>query len=48
VGGEDPFLENNRHLSRMLWEKGVWNALHVWDGRAHRASAWRKMAPIYV
>jgi esterase/lipase superfamily enzyme len=48
VGGKDPFLENNRHLSRTLWEKGIWHALHVWDGRAHRASAWRKMAPLYV
>jgi len=48
VGREDPFLENNQHLSRMLWDKGIWNALHVWDGRAHRASAWRRMAPFYV
>jgi len=48
VGREDPFFENNQHLSRILWEKGVWNALHVWDGRAHRGSAWRKMAPLYV
>jgi len=48
VGREDPFLANNQQLSRILWEKGLWNALHVWDGRAHRGSAWRKMAPLYI
>jgi esterase/lipase superfamily enzyme len=48
IGRDDPFLENNYQLSRILWDKGVPHALHVWDGRAHRASAWRKMAPLYV
>ncbi|MDD5036577.1 MAG: alpha/beta hydrolase-fold protein [Methylococcaceae bacterium] len=48
IGREDPFLDNNLHLSRMMWEKGIRNQLHIWDGRAHRGSAWRKMAPIYV
>ena len=48
VGREDPFLDNNRQLSRVLWEKGVWNALHEWDGRAHQGHAWRQMAPLYV
>jgi esterase/lipase superfamily enzyme len=48
IGKEDPFLENNRHLSRILWEKGIWNALHEWDGRAHQGHYWRKMAPLYV
>jgi esterase/lipase superfamily enzyme len=48
IGGEDPFLGNNRYLSRVLWEKGVPHALHIWDGRAHRGHAWRQMAPLYV
>jgi esterase/lipase superfamily enzyme len=48
IGREDPFLDNNRHLSRILWDKGIWNALHEWDGRAHRGHYWRKMAPLYV
>ncbi|ABK45019.1 putative esterase [Magnetococcus marinus MC-1] len=48
IGKEDPFLGNNRHLSRLLWEKGVWHALHEWEGRAHRGRYWRQMAPIYV
>ncbi|WP_295438711.1 hypothetical protein [uncultured Thiodictyon sp.] len=48
VGNEDPFLENNRYLSRLLWEKGIRHSLHEWDGRAHRGSSWRRMAPLYV
>ena len=48
VGSEDPFLDNTRHISHTLWQKGVWHALRIWDGRAHRGSAWRSMAPLYV
>jgi len=48
IGRDDPFLENNLHLSQILEDKGVSHALHIWDGRAHRASVWRKMAPLYI
>lgn len=48
VGGDDPFLDNNRELSRILWSKGISHALHTWDGRAHQGHAWRKMAPLYI
>jgi esterase/lipase superfamily enzyme len=48
VGKDDPFLENNRYLSRVLAAKSVHHQLHCWDGRAHRAGAWRKMAALYV
>ncbi len=48
IGAEDPFLDNNRHLSRVLGEKGVSHAMHVWEGRAHRGRSWRQMAPLYV
>jgi esterase/lipase superfamily enzyme len=48
VGQEDPFLDNNRHFSRLLGEKGIRHQLHFWDGRAHRAGAWREMAALYV
>jgi esterase/lipase superfamily enzyme len=48
IGNEDPFVDNNRHLSRLLEDKGIGHHLHVWDGRAHRAGAWRKMAPLYI
>lgn len=48
IGNDDPFLDNNRLLSRILAEKQVGHQLHVWDGRAHRGSAWRQMAPLYI
>jgi hypothetical protein len=48
IGADDPFLDNNRHLSRLLDAKRVSHSLHVWDGRAHRGSAWRKMLPLYL
>lgn len=48
IGETDPFLDNNRHLSGTLWEKGIGHALHVWHGRAHSASSWRKMVGLYV
>jgi esterase/lipase superfamily enzyme len=48
IGKEDPFLDNNRHLSEILWRKGVWHALHEWEERAHRGCYWRKMAPLYI
>lgn len=48
VGREDPFLDNNRHLSHTLWSKGIWHALHEWDGRAHQGYHWRRMAPLYL
>lgn len=48
IGDADPFLDNNRYLSRLLSEKRVNHQLHLWDGRAHRAGAWRRMAPLYI
>lgn len=48
IGKEDPFLDNNRHLSRILADKGIPHALHEWEGRAHRGRYWRQMTKLYV
>jgi len=48
IGREDPFLENNRHMSRVLHSKGVSHQLYEWNDRAHRGYYWRRMAPIYL
>ncbi|MEC4747205.1 alpha/beta hydrolase-fold protein [Methylomicrobium sp. Wu6] len=48
IGKEDPFLDNNRYLSDILWSKGIPHALHKWDGRAHRGAYWRQMTRLYV
>ncbi|OEC94075.1 MULTISPECIES: alpha/beta hydrolase-fold protein [unclassified Rhizobium] len=48
IGNADPFFDNNRYLSHLLADKGIDHRLHVWDGRAHQAGAWRRMAPLYI
>jgi esterase/lipase superfamily enzyme len=48
VGEADPFLHSNRRLGRLLDEKNGRHQLRVWEGRAHRAGAWREMAALYV
>lgn len=48
IGEEDAFLENNYHLSQILWEKNIWHALHIWQGEAHKAYYWRQMVKLYM
>jgi esterase/lipase superfamily enzyme len=47
VGEKDVFIDNNRTISNALWEKGIWNALHLWDGESHKAKYWRHMVQLY-
>jgi esterase/lipase superfamily enzyme len=48
IGTEDPFLSSNLSLSETLWSKQVAHELYFWDGRAHQACDWQKMAPLYL
>lgn len=48
TGSDDSFVENNRYLSRALWEKGVGNALRIWDGWAHDWPWWKGMIRAYI
>lgn len=48
VGHEDPFFPGNRELSGVLHGKAIGHTLRVWDGEAHRASAWRQMVRWYL
>jgi esterase/lipase superfamily enzyme len=48
TGRDDSFVENNRYLSRALWEKGVGNALRLWDGWAHDWPWWTDMIRLYI
>lgn len=48
IGRDDPMRENNEYFSRALWEKGVGNALRLWDGWAHDWPWWREMVVRYV
>jgi esterase/lipase superfamily enzyme len=48
IGGDDPSRPSNEHLSGILWSKGVWHALRVWDGWAHDWPYWKKMLTLYI
>jgi esterase/lipase superfamily enzyme len=48
VGQQDAFLDNNRTLSNALWQKGIWNGMHVWDGESHKPRYWRYMVQLYL
>ena len=48
VGRQDRLLSSNERLSQLLWEKGIWNALRIWDGQAHDWPFWSKMLALYL
>lgn len=48
AGQDDANVENNRYLSRILWERGVGNALRIWDGWAHDWPYWEMMLRQYI
>lgn len=48
VGRDDPLLGVNQQLSGLLWQKGIWHALRVWDGFAHDWPVWARMLPLYI
>jgi len=48
TGQDDSFRENNEHMSRILWDKGVGNALRLWDGWAHDWPWWHQMIVRYI
>ena len=48
IGRDDPSRANNEHISGVLWSKGIWHALRLWDGWAHDWPWWREMIRHYV
>ncbi|WP_245843696.1 esterase family protein [Niastella vici] len=48
VGKEDPFFDNNKHLSAVLTSKKIPHSLFIWDDEAHRPYHWRKMVRLYL
>ena len=48
VGKEDRLISESREMSRILWEKGIGNALREWDGWSHDWPYWQKMLTLYV
>ncbi len=48
IGKEDPFLQNNEHLTRSLYTKEVNHHFFVWNEEAHRPKYWRQMVNLYL
>lgn len=48
TGRDDPNHAGTEHLSSILWNKGIGNALRLWDGWAHDWPWWRDMIRLYI
>jgi esterase/lipase superfamily enzyme len=48
TGREDPLIDSAREMSRVLWGRGIGNALREWDGWAHDWDYWRRMLTLYI
>jgi len=48
VGRDDPLCAANREFSTILWNKGIGNALRIWDGWYHDWPYWQEMIRLYI
>jgi len=48
TGRDDRTRANNEYLSGLLWSKGIWHALRLWDGWSHDWPYWQQMIRLYV
>lgn len=48
IGHDDSAAWTNQRLSEILWSKGVWHAIHKWDGWAHDWPYWQQMIQLYI
>lgn len=48
VGRDDSLRHSSDQLSSALWNKGIGNALRLWDGWAHDWPWWHQMLRLYV
>jgi esterase/lipase superfamily enzyme len=48
TGHDDGMRDESERLSGILWNKGIWNALRIWDGWAHDWPWWQQMFRLYV
>ncbi|HET9133331.1 MAG TPA: alpha/beta hydrolase-fold protein [Gemmatimonadales bacterium] len=48
VGRDDTLRAQNEALAGDLWQRGIGNALRLWDGWAHDWPWWRRMIRLYL
>lgn len=45
---DDPSRGSNEELSGVLWSKGIWHALRIWDGWTHDWPWWQQKIRLYI
>lgn len=48
IGSDDPSCSNNEFFSGILWGKGIWHALRIWNGWNHDWPYWQQMVRMYL
>ena len=48
TGKDDSLHGESERLSAILWQKGICNALRLWDGWSHDWPYWQRMVQAYV
>ncbi len=48
IGKDDTSAWSNHRLSHILWNKGIWHALRIWNGWAHDWASWQRMITLYI
>ena len=48
IGRDDQMRGNSEYFSGKLWDRGIGNALRIWDGWAHDWPYWRRMITQYI
>ena len=48
IGRDDPLCPSNEAFSGMLWERGIGNALRIWEGWSHDWPYWQRMLQLYI
>jgi esterase/lipase superfamily enzyme len=48
VGRDDSLRYSSENLSSVLWNKGIGNALRLWDGWSHDWPYWHQMIRLYI
>jgi esterase/lipase superfamily enzyme len=48
TGRDDALCWNSQELSGILWQRGIGNALRLWDGWAHDWPWWQQMIRHYI
>lgn len=48
VGKDDVLRGSSEYLSTQLWQKGIGNALRLWDGWSHDWPYWKQMIRQYI